>query len=303
MLTHFSRRQFLNSSLLAGTGMALGTSAASAIEPIQRSGPAHLRLSIAAYSFRQALDLSRKPKPAMTLDDFIDLAAGMDLDAVELTAYYFPRTTPDYLAHLKGRCTRLGLDVSGTAVGNDFCVADPQKLRKQIDSVKEWTEHSARLGAKTMRIFAGNVAKKDSEEKARQRCVEAIQEACDHAAKYGLYLALENHGGITGTAEQILALVHAVKHDYFGVNLDTGNFHTDDPYGDLEKIAPYAITVQVKTDMKPRGGKQEEADLKRLVAMLRAVHYRGYVALEYESAEEARTAVPRHIETLKRLVR
>jgi sugar phosphate isomerase/epimerase len=298
-----TRRQFLQASLLGGAGLAAGAGTATAIEPIRRTGPAHLRLSIAAYSFRQALDLKRKPKPDMTLDDFIDLAADMDLDAVELTAYYFPQTTPEYLAHLKGRCTRLGLDVSGTAVGNNFCVTDPEKLKAQIDSVKQWIEHSARLGAKTMRIFAGNLARGDSEEKARSRCVEAIQEACDHAAKYGLYLALENHGGITGTLEQILKLVRAVKHDFFGVNLDTGNFHTPDPYGDLEQLAPYAVTVQIKTEIHPADSKKEDADLKRLIDILRKVNYRGYVALEYEAAEEARTAVPRHIESLKKLVR
>jgi sugar phosphate isomerase/epimerase len=298
-----TRRQFVYSSLLAGTGLTLGAASTAAIEPIRRSGPPHLRLSIAAYSFRHALDLKKRTKPAMTLDDFIDLAAGMDLDAVELTAYYFPKTTPDYLAHLKGRCTRLGLDVSGTAVGNNFCLADEGKLREQIDSVKQWIEHSARLGAKTMRIFAGTVAKNDSEEKARTRCVAAIQEACDHAAKYGIYLALENHGGITSTAEQVLALVKAVKHDWFGLNLDTGNFRTEDPYSDLEKIAPYAVTVQIKTEIQRRGMKKEDADLKRLIAILRAVRYRGYVALEYEAAEDAHTAVPRHIEALKKLVK
>jgi sugar phosphate isomerase/epimerase len=303
-----TRRQFLQSSLLAGTGLAFGAPSA-AIEPIRRSGPPHLRLSLAAYSYRDSfVDYQRKAKsskvnPTLSLDDFIDLAAGMDLDAVELTAYYFPETTPDYLAHLKGRCTRLGLDVSGTAVGNNFCVADAEKLRKEIDSVKQWTEHSARLGAKTMRIFAGTVAKNDSEEKARSRCVAAIQEACDHAAKYGIYLALENHGGITSTAEQLLALVQAVKHDWFGVNLDTGNFHTDDPYSDLEKIAPYAVTVQIKTEIQRRGMKKEDADLKRLLDIVRAVRYRGYVALEYEAAEDARTAVPRHIDALKKLAR
>jgi sugar phosphate isomerase/epimerase len=297
-----TRRQFLQSSLLAGSGLAVGAGSLAAIEPIQRSGPAHLRLSMAAYSFRQAL--TRKPKPEMTLDDFIDLAAGLDLDAVELTAYYFPQTTPEYLAHLKGRCTRLGLDVSGTAVGNNFCVADPDKLRAQIDSVKQWVEHSARLGAKTIRIFAGTVAKGDTEEKARARCVAAIQEACDHAGKFGVFLALENHGGITSTAEQILLLVEAVKHDWFGVNLDTGNFHTADPYADLEKLAPYAVTVQIKTEIHRAGIKKaEDADLKRLIGILQAARYRGYVALEYEAAEPARTAVPRHIEALKKLMR
>jgi len=304
-----TRRQFLHSSLLAGSGLVLGAGSAAAIEPIRRIGPAHQRLSLAAYSFRKELvdyqhkGKTDKTKPAMTLDDFIDLAANLDLDAVELTAYYFPKTTPEYLAHLKGRCTRLGLDVSGTAVGNNFCLADADKLRGQIDSVKQWIEHSARLGAKTIRIFAGTVAKGDSEEKARPRCVAAIQEACDHAAKYGIYLALENHGGITGTSEQILALVKAVKHEWFGVNLDTGNFHTDDPYGDLEKIAPYAVTVQIKTEIQRRGMKKEDADLKRLIDLLRAVRYRGYVALEYEANEDARTAVPRHLDALKKLTR
>jgi sugar phosphate isomerase/epimerase len=297
-----TRRHFLQSTLAASAGLALSGPAA-AIEPIRRSGPPHIKLSLAAYSYRKYLDLKAKPRPAMTFDDFIDLGARFDLDAVEFTQYYFPQTTADYLAHLKGRCTRLGLDVSGTAVGNNFCVADPAKLREEIASVKQWTEHSARLGAKTMRIFAGSVGRDDTEEKARARCIEAIQEACDHAARYGIILALENHGGIVTTIDQMLSVVRAVKHDWFGVNFDTGNFHSADPYADLERLAPYAVVTQIKTEVHRTGRDKEGADLKRLLDMLRNTGYRGYVALEYEAAEDPRTAVPRHIETLKKLVR
>src|SRR5262249_49169737 len=161
-------------------------------------------------------------------------------------------------------CTRLGLDVSGTAVGNNFCTSDPAKLKDQMKMVKDWVEYSSRLGAKTIRIFAGNVDKDDTEEKARARAIESIQEACDYAAKYGIYLALENHGGITATPDQILMIVKAVKHDWFGVNLDTGNFHGDDPYAALEQIAPYAVTVQIKTEIQREGKKKEDADLKKL---------------------------------------
>jgi sugar phosphate isomerase/epimerase len=292
-----TRRQFLQTSLAAGA-LTLGARA-HAIEPVKRHGKSHLRLSIAAYSYRDYL--MRKPKPTMTLDDFIDTCADLNVDAVELTAYYFRRTTPDYLAHLKARCTRLGLDVSGTAVGNDFCWPDAARLKKELAMVKAWVEHSSRLGAKTIRIFAGRVHRGDTEEKARARCVAAIQEACDHAAKYGIYLALENHGGITSTPEQLLALVKAVKHDSFGVNLDTGNFHTADPYVDVEKVAPYAVTVQIKTEVHPKG-KTQDADLKRLTGILRSAGYRGYVALEYEAKEEARTAIPRHVEALRKLM-
>jgi sugar phosphate isomerase/epimerase len=298
-----TRRQFLRSACAAGAGMAVLSSSSPAIEPIRRTGKSHIRLSIAAYSYRQYLDLNAKPKPAMTFDDFIDTAADLGLDAVELTQYYFPQTTPDYLAHLKGRCTRLGLDVSGTAVGNNFCRTDPEKHKEEIDTVKRWVEHSARLGAKTMRIFAGSVEKGDSEEKARARCVEAIQETCDFAGRHGIYLALENHGGLTADIDRMLLLVGAVRHEWFGVNWDTGNFQSADPYADLERLAPYAVTVQIKSEIQ-RGAKKEkeEADLKRLIDILRAAQYRGYVALEYEAAEEPKTAIPRHIAALQKLM-
>ena len=171
----------------------------------------------------------------MTMEEFIDHAASWGISAVELTSYYFADSTPTYFASLKGRCTRLGLDVSGGAIGNNFCLRDPAKLRKEIDHVKRGTEAISLLGGKTLRIFAGSLEKGDTEDAARPRIVEAIQEACDHAAKLGVYLALENHGGITSTADQLLAIVKAVKHDWFGVNLDTGNFRTPDPYGDLVK--------------------------------------------------------------------
>ena len=292
------RRGFLQGCLAAGLA-AVGLPA-SAIEPISRHGRPRFRLSLAAYSFRQYLDLK---KPTMTLEDLVDLAAGWELDAIEPTAYYFADTSPGFLTRLRGRCTRLGLDISGGAVGNNFCHSDPEKLRNEIATVKLWIERYALLGAKTIRIFAGSAPRGEDLEQVRARCVAAIQEACDHAARYGIYLALENHGGITATSEQMLALIRAVRHDWFGVNLDTGNFHTADPYADLAAIAPYAVNVQLKTEIQRQGKPKEEADLNLLLNILRQAGYRGYIALEYEAAEDPKTAVPRYLAELSRLIR
>jgi sugar phosphate isomerase/epimerase len=296
-----TRRQFLHTALAGGAGFALPRRAG-AVEPVRRTGRPHIRLSIAGYSYRKYLELKLKP-PVMTYDDFIETAAGIDLDAVEFTQYYFAETSPEYLAHLKSKCTRLGLDISGTAISNDFCTRDPSKLKEQIAHVRAWVEHTARLGGKTVRIFAGDVPRGDSEDKARARCVEAIQEACDHAGQHGIFLALENHGGITATIEQMLQIVRAVKHDWFGVNWDTGNFRSHDPYADLSRLAPYAVVVQLKAEIHRAGHKHKEAaDLKRLIGILQDAAYRGYVALEYEADEEPKTAIPRHIAALKKLV-
>lgn len=293
------RRDFLLSTLAAGSLVGLNTHT-HAIDPIVRKGGPQLKLSIAAYSYRDYL--TGKKKPNMTLEDFIDLSAEMGLPAVELTSYYFKDTSPSYMAKLKGRCTRLGLDVSGGAIGNKFTEPDPAKLKEEIKKTKEWTERYSILGAKTMRIFAGNAVKGEAEDVTRKRCMEAIMEVCDHASQFGVYMALENHGGIVTTAEQILTIVKAIKHDWFGVNLDSGNFRTADPYGDFAKLVPYALTVQVKTEIQVAGKKKEDADLSKFINALKDAKYRGYVALEYEAAADPIQAIPKHIATLKGLV-
>ena len=292
-----TRRGFLCSGLALGAGLTLGP--ASAIEPIRRTGKAKLRLSLAAYSFNRHMQLKGKTAPTMTLEDFIDLGAKLELRSLELTAYYFPKTTAAYLKSIRDRCDKLEIAVSGTAVGNDFCHPDKKKQAEQLDMVKRWVEHSAVLGAKTMRIFAGTLRKGDTEDEARKRAIDLIHQACDHAAKSKVILAIENHGGITATADQFLAIVKAVKHDWFGVNLDTGNFHTPDPYGDLAKAAPYAVVVQIKTEVFPNN-KREAADLERLTNILRKATFQGYVALEYEATEDPRTAVPKVLAELKK---
>ena len=97
-MTSPSRRRFLQTAVAAGAVYGLSGAPAAAIEPIRRVGKPNIRLSCAAYSYRKYLDLKKKPKPDLDLDGFIELCAEMGLDAVELTAYYFAQTTPEYLA-------------------------------------------------------------------------------------------------------------------------------------------------------------------------------------------------------------
>ena len=300
-MSDLSRRRFLQAAacgVSAGVAGSLASTAA-AIDPIRRPEGSRIKLSIAAYSFNSAL---RGQRVTMTLNDFVDLAGTYPVDAVELTAYYFPQPiTNEYLSQIKGRCTRLGLDVSGTAIGNDFGVSDPAALREQINQAKTWIERSSRLGAKTMRIFAGRLARGDNEEQARARCVEAIQECCETAGQFGVYLALEAHPGLASNVDQTLAILRAVRSDWFGVNFDTGNFVSADPYADLTQIAPYAVLCQMKTELQRAGQMPEAADFRRLFQILRTANYRGYVTLEYEAREPAREACPRVLRQMREL--
>jgi len=289
-----TRRRFLASSAAAVTVPAF------AIEPVKRPGPKpDLKLSLAAYSYRQALDLK---KPKMTLFDFIDLAGKLPLDAVELTSYYWAETTDDYIEKLKAHAAKNKLAVSGVPIGNNFCVSDPAKLKAQLDTAKAWVARAGKLGAKTVRIFAGNLEKGDTLAAAQKRVVAAIEELAVTAEKAGVMLALENHGGITATPEQLLALVKPVTSKQVGVNIDTGNFRTDDPYADVAKIAPYGVVSQVKTEITPKGKKTEEADLKKVIDILKAANFHGFVTLEYEAKEDATVAVPKYVKGLRKLI-
>ena len=281
-----NRRSFLSS-------LALGAATAQsslAIDPIARTRPAHLKLSIAAYSYRQFL---QGQKQSMDLFDFASLAADMGLDAIEPTSYYFPADAGmDYFYKLQRHAFLLGLDISGTSVGNNFCV-EPGPLReKNLKLVRDWVDRAAAMHAPVIRIFAGNV----------ERTIDCIKQSVEYAGKKGVILAIENHGGITATPDQLLKLVKAVDSPWFGVNLDTGNFHTDDPYGDLARLAPYAVNVQVKTEIASRGQKKEPADLAKFIDMLRKSRYSGYVVLEYEAPEDPMKAIPEHIKALRKLI-
>jgi sugar phosphate isomerase/epimerase len=303
-VTH--RRGFLRTSLQAGaalTGFGFAADRLAALEPFKRPGASRLKLSLAAYSFRQYFKDSKDaagiaPDRKIDLFQFIDFCVEHGCDGTELTSYYFPPDLDDdFLLRIKRHAFLRGIPVSGTAVGNTFTLPVGEKRDQEIAGVKRWIDRAAVLGAPHIRIFAGNPGGV-SPTQAKTLSIGAIEECCEYAGKKGVFLGLENHGGIVAEPADLLEIVRAVKSPWFGVNLDTGNFHTADPYADLAKCAPYAVNVQVKTEITRRGQKKELADLARLVRILRDANYQGYVALEYEAAEDPWKAVP---ETLAKL--
>jgi sugar phosphate isomerase/epimerase len=299
------RRHLLKSGVLAGAGLTLSGAGLPAIEPIVRKGDARLKLSVAAYSFRKHFRWmkGREQKPAgraLDMRQFIDLCAGYGCEGTELTSYFFQGGADDaYYNGLRHYAFLRGIGISGTAVGNNFALPEGPARDEQIASVKGWIDRAAVLGAPHVRVFAGG-AKGIDEATARRMCVSALEECCDYAGSKGVFLGLENHGGIVARAEGMLEIIAAVKSPWFGVNLDTGNFHTEDPYADLARVAPYAVNVQVKVEMRAAGQKEKEpADMKRLVRILSDSGYQGYVALEYEAKDDPFKEVPLYLDALR----
>lgn len=298
-----SRRGFLRQTTILAVGAMGGMSMTQAygVEPVKRKGAPSIKVGCAAYSYRAYL---KGESPEMSIETFLETAADIGCDGVELTSYYFPPdVSSSYINRIKRKAFLLGLDVSATSVGNKFTLPPGDERVAQISSVKRWIELGAMMGAPCIRIFAGGAPEGVSEEQAIKWVVECIGECIPLAEKHGVVIALENHHGVTSTPEQVLSIINAVGSEWVGLNLDTGNFRTKDPYADLEKVAPFAVTTHFKTEMFPEGAKEKvPADLGRIVRILRDAGYRGYLTLEYEASEDPKVAVPKTIAAMKQAV-
>jgi len=303
-----SRRFFIHR--VAAVGAAIYALPGLAIEPLQRTGAPRLQLSLAAYSFRDSFGANVQ-RPTGKVDPkeidmfkFIDYCAEQGCAGAELTSYYLAKeASHDYLLQLRRHAFLKGVAISGTAVNNNFALPKGPAREQEVVNVKSWIDKAATLGAPHIRVFAGS-AKGLPDAEARKLCMEALEECCDYAGSKGVFLGLENHGGIVAEADGLLEIVKAVKSKWFGINLDTGNFHSEDPYAELARCAPYAVNVQVKVEIKRKGAKEAEtSDLPRLIKILREANYQGFVALEYEAKEDAWQAVPLWLQKMKEQIK
>jgi sugar phosphate isomerase/epimerase len=271
--------------------------------PIQRNGEANLRMGLAAYSLREHFawmkgKAQKAKSPAIDMFSFIDFCAQHKVAGAELTSYFFSANADEaYFRKVRHHAHLSGVTVSGTAIGNNFSKGRGEHLKKEMTDAKNWIDRAVWMGAPHVRFFAGTA--KDFAQKSDHLnvAIEALQECTDYAGRRGVFVGVENHGNLT--ASQVLEIVKGVDSKWFGVNLDTGNFHSEDPYSDLEKCAPYAINVQLKTAMKSPEGKSYPTDFERISRILKSAKYQGFVTLEYEE-KEALKNIPKTLTTLRK---
>lgn len=294
-----NRRQLLQMTASAAMGTALGSAAGQVrgAEPVAGREAPKFKYSLAAYSYRELLN---DPDSGVTLSDFLRDCAKMQLEGTELTSYYFPENpTDEYLIGLKGEAFRLGLTISGTAIRNDFCFPPGEKRDEEIAHVKSWIDKAAVLGAPVIRVFAGQQKQDVSAEDTHRLMIEGFNEVCEYAAERGVFLALENHGGPTSTAEGLLKIVRDVESPWLGVNLDTGNFHGERIYEQIAECAPYALNVQVKVVVSGPDRQKRPTDYERLAEIFREANYRGFLVLEYEEPGDPRVEAPKELDKMR----
>ncbi|MBI4904524.1 MAG: sugar phosphate isomerase/epimerase [Acidobacteria bacterium] len=269
-----SRRSFFAHSAALAAATAFPAEA-----KVNRAAGVKLKLGLNAYSFDKPLRDGR-----MTLHDAIQFCAKHGVDGLDATGYYFPGypnvPSDEYIYNLKRAGFVNGVAISGTGVRNEFAVADRAARAKDVQLVKDWIVVASKLGAPVIRVFSGRTRPKDhSFENAFRWMVADMKECAAFGKQHGVVVAVQQHDDFLKTADETIRLIDSVGSEWFGCILDIGSLRQSDPYTEIEKLVPFAVSWQIKEKVG-RNGVEEAVDLAKLKAVIDRSGYRGYIPFE-----------------------
>jgi sugar phosphate isomerase/epimerase len=273
------RRKFIKTSSMAWLATAAAPASLSATPGSKTGRVLKPSICLNAYSFNRQLRSGE-----ISLDEMFRFAAETGFEAVDLTAYYipgYPEVPPDeVLFGIKKMAFRHGINIAGTGVRNDFALVEAEDRANEVRLVKNWVIAAEKMGATSLRVFSGRTAAEGHpREEVKTWIRECFQECADFAAQHGVMIAFQNHDDYIVTTEDILDLIRGVDSEWFGLMLDIGSLPTPDPYPEIEKLIPHAITWQIKSHVKTGSG-TEPTDFVRLMKIVKKHGYQGYFPIE-----------------------
>ena len=301
MVTKTKRRNFLKTmiALPALTNAGLLFSSSAEAKHTKAASNHKLKISLNAFSFNAPLT-----NGSMNLDDLLEFCSSTIIQAVDLTGYYFPGypavPSDEYIFHIKNKAFRLGLDISGTGVRNDFTDPDANKRKEHIKLVKNWIEVASKLGAPVIRIFAGTQKPPGfSWDQVATWLIKDVQECVEYGKKHGVVVGIQNHNDFIKTSEDAQKIMKMYPSEWFGLILDTGSYQSGDPYRQIADTAGYAVNWQLKENVFINGV-ETTADVEKIIDSIKASGYRGYVPIETLGAGDPKLKVAALLERMQK---
>ena len=276
MMPQLRRRDFVAVLAALGTGARAARAAAPAAPPF--------RISLAEWSLHKTIfakELDNLDFPRAAKQQF-------GVDAVEYVNQFFKDKAKDadYIAELAKRSADEGVTnllVMCDGLGN---LGDPdEKARAQaVENHFPWVEAAKRLGCHSIRV---NAASKGSFAEQQKLAADGLSRLAEFAGQLGMNVIVENHGGLSSNGEWLAGVMKLVNRPNCGTLPDFGNFHDYDRYRGVEELMPFAKAVSAKSHEFDDAGDEVRTDYKRMMQLVVAAGYRGWVGIEYEG-----TALP-----------
>ncbi len=259
------------------------------VETAETSNELFFKLSLAQWSFHKAL-------LGGTMDnlDFVAKARNLGFEGVEYVNKFFKDKAKDvtYLKEMKSRANSEGQQNVLIMVDGEGGLADAntEKRLKAIENHYKWVEAANFLGCHAIRVnLAGGVDKDD----AIKAGVDSLNKLSDFAKGSNINVLVENHGGFSSNGEWMTQVFSQIANENCGTLPDFGNFcitkdkdrnclEAYDIYKGMKELLPFAKAVSAKSYAFDANGDETTIDYLRVMEMVKAVGYKGFVGIEFE---------------------
>ncbi len=274
------RRDLLRSTLAAGAALA-------AFDPFRvlwAQEPGRFGISLAEWSLHRTLragTITNLDFPRVAKEDF-------GITAVEYVNQFFKDKARDtaYLKELKSRTETLGVRNVLIMVDGEGMLGHPESAEraKTVDNHKQWVEAAKFLGCHAIRV---NAQSKGSPDEQARLAADGLRALGEFAAPHDISVIVENHGGLSSNGAWLAGVIRRAGLPNVGTLPDFGNFRISrdeeyDRYKGVEELMPYAKGVSAKSNDFDAQGNEVHTDYRRMLDIVIASKYRGYIGIEYE---------------------
>ncbi|HEY6976685.1 MAG TPA: sugar phosphate isomerase/epimerase family protein [Chitinophagaceae bacterium] len=255
-------------------------------------------ISLAEWSFNKLLFANK----ITNLDFPVVAKQQYGISTVEYVNQFFMDKAKDtkYLNELLKRCNDNGIKNHLIMCDNEGPLGDPDdsKRLKAVEDHYKWVDAAKYLGCITIRV---NSFGEGSAEDVQKAAVDGISRLAEYAAKEGINIVIENHGGYTSDGQWLLRLMKAINKPNVGTLPDFGNFcikrdgrhiwegnciEEYDRYKGVAEMMPFAKAVSAKAQNFDANGNCVETDFYKMLKIIKDSGFRGYMGIEFSGDNE-----------------
>ena len=293
-----NRRQFLMQAALASQLRADGAKAKSD------------RIGISSWSFHNFFTKTHDSEagpmgkswdlrqfPAMIADRY-------GVHQLEMVAPHFESMQPSYIAEVKSSLVRahsqlvnIPVDIEELGAGGGLSDTDVKVREIAIAASTKWIDIGQQLGARSVRCDPGKINRTDL-----SPTISAYKKLATYAALKGMYVIIENHGGVGSEHPEDLVKIFQATGSHCGALPDMGNFPDEETRKrGLRLLYPYARTVSHAKGLKFNAeGKETAFDFPDAIQAAKAAGYNGVFSIEYEGPGDPYVGVQHVVDELNR---
>lgn len=198
----------------------------------------------------------------MSIRDWVVMARKCGLDAIDLSIVLVQNHTPVLLNQIRQCLEAENTEIIMITTYPDFTHPSAVQRERELEYLKHDIAVASQLGAKYLRILAGQAHPETGIEEGKNWTVEYFKQASTIADKYAVTLLYENHSkpgawdyaDFSLPTDIFLDIYHRTRDTSIKINFDTGNTFVfgDEPLPVLEQVVDNVETIHI-ADNSVRG--------------------------------------------------